>query len=381
MGRPVKPIENPADVDRIRDMLADRPRDRLLFDVCTRTGLLLGEVLAWTKDRVAVVEVDQPLPGASSPEVVMTDLLHHSLHSYLNTVDLAGDDFIFKSRKGDRALDATSVSHLARKWFREAGLEGLTGVKSLRKTWAVHYAGNSGPGGESTGEAGPSFGRVETATLRDVVRTELLRAILSGRLAPGERLFIKRIAQEMKVSPMPVRDALARLEASGFVTWTRSRAYVVQALDWDRFREIARLRKILEPMAAETACRERPEETFRALTGIHTRLTGVVEASGREDIDLVMSLNKEFHFTLYRASKMPVLMEMISGLWDKVSPYLFLVARESKSYDLAGGGLRHHLRMMESVRRGDCRAVVKWVVTDIDYSASIARAEFIKGRG
>src|SRR5215207_5753378 len=50
----------------------------------------------------------------------------------------------------------------------------------------------------------------------------ILRSILDGEYEPGERLVIERLARELGVSVVPVREAIRRLEADGYVTFTRN---------------------------------------------------------------------------------------------------------------------------------------------------------------
>ncbi|HEY8731130.1 MAG TPA: GntR family transcriptional regulator, partial [Candidatus Limnocylindria bacterium] len=50
-------------------------------------------------------------------------------------------------------------------------------------------------------------------SIEEVVTTALRDAILSGELRPGERLLQEQLADQLRVSRIPLRDALRRLEA------------------------------------------------------------------------------------------------------------------------------------------------------------------------
>ncbi len=63
-------------------------------------------------------------------------------------------------------------------------------------------------------------------SLREQVRA-LLRDILSGVYAPGERLVEMKIARTLGTSQAPVREALRELEAIGFITSQPHRGAVV----------------------------------------------------------------------------------------------------------------------------------------------------------
>lgn len=60
----------------------------------------------------------------------------------------------------------------------------------------------------------PSVGRV---ALADHVYDALYRNMLIGAIGPGERLNIDQLARDLHVSPTPLREALARLEAEEVV--------------------------------------------------------------------------------------------------------------------------------------------------------------------
>lgn len=64
---------------------------------------------------------------------------------------------------------------------------------------------------------------VAIALLRDEAHERLRKAILDGRLEPGARLRPDELAQELGLSRMPVREALARLRDEGLVE-TRPRS-------------------------------------------------------------------------------------------------------------------------------------------------------------
>ena len=54
-------------------------------------------------------------------------------------------------------------------------------------------------------------------TKQGMVYAALREAIMRGELPPGRRLIIAEIAQRLRVSPIPVREALQSLQAEGLV--------------------------------------------------------------------------------------------------------------------------------------------------------------------
>src|SRR6266568_2291265 len=86
-----------------------------------------------------------------------------------------------------------------------------------------------------------------TEALIDVLRGH----ILSGELAPGQRLNLDEIAEQSGVSRMPVRDALKQLEAEGLVNIYPQRGIEVSALNVDDITQMFGIRIVLEQKAVE----------------------------------------------------------------------------------------------------------------------------------
>ncbi|MGE5542255.1 MAG: GntR family transcriptional regulator, partial [Bacillota bacterium] len=61
---------------------------------------------------------------------------------------------------------------------------------------------------------------VEHKTKSGIVYESLKSAIVGGDLAPGTRIIIRDVANELNVSEIPVREALRRLEADGLIKCT-----------------------------------------------------------------------------------------------------------------------------------------------------------------
>jgi DNA-binding GntR family transcriptional regulator len=96
----------------------------------------------------------------------------------------------------------------------------------------------------------------ERQPLTDDVHDVLVDMLMKHALAPGARLSIEALARTMGVSPTPVREALARIEATGLVLKSPHRGYMVSPLlTFDELRSLIELRLLVEPAAAAAAAR------------------------------------------------------------------------------------------------------------------------------
>jgi len=89
--------------------------------------------------------------------------------------------------------------------------------------------------------------------LTQLVVDALREKILSGAIAPGERLVEGRLSEEFSVSRMPVREALRQLAACGLVTIEPRRGASVTQFERGQLRELVEVRATLEALNAKLA--------------------------------------------------------------------------------------------------------------------------------
>lgn len=135
--------------------------------------------------------------------------------------------------------------------------------------------------------------------LGDLVANEIRAAILSGAIAPGERLKQEKLAEDLNVSRIPVREALQTLEAEGLIDSFPGRGSRVAEVSPGDAADVLTVRGTLEGLAARLAAARVTSEHIEALRD-------VVEA-GRmatldEDHSLASDLHTRFHLELARAS-------------------------------------------------------------------------------
>src|ERR1700721_193515 len=96
---------------------------------------------------------------------------------------------------------------------------------------------------------------IESRSLSEQVTNEIRRSIVAGALAPGQSLSLRKLAEQLDVSFIPVRDALRVLEAEGLVVNPPGRSATVAPLDLAEFHAIYRVRRLLEPDLARRSVR------------------------------------------------------------------------------------------------------------------------------
>lgn len=92
-------------------------------------------------------------------------------------------------------------------------------------------------------------------SLPQLVYERLREQIVSGSLAPGQRLIERELADALKVSRVPLRAALPRLEADGLIKILPRRGAVVTQFSMRDIAELFDLWEVLEVMATRRAAR------------------------------------------------------------------------------------------------------------------------------
>lgn len=154
----------------------------------------------------------------------------------------------------------------------------------------------------STMDALPTLGSGARTMLADEVYAVLQQAILDGTLLPNARVNAGELARRFDVSPTPVREALARLEADGLVEKHPLKGYrTTDLLNPLQLRDLFELRLLLEPGTAAHAASRRFEADVEAL---HAEVAYARQAIGRPDAYALLSQHDvRLHDLVFRAAK------------------------------------------------------------------------------
>ena len=155
-----------------------------------------------------------------------------------------------------------------------------------------------------------------------ITRT-LADRIVSGALAPGERLRQDHIAAEFRASHVPVREAFRRLDAQGLVVIEPRRGVRVASLDPADVVEVAEMRAALEALALRHAL---PRLTAGDVATARSALNA--EARSGDDLPALEEANRRFHAGLVAPCGMPRLIAAIADLHRASARHLFAAWRD-----------------------------------------------------
>ena len=146
--------------------------------------------------------------------------------------------------------------------------------------------------------------------------------ILAGAFVPGVSVTLRGIAEQLDVSPTPVREAIRRLSAEGALEVLGNRRITVAQMTPSRLRELSYARLALEPELAEMAFKQLNTKHIKALRSIDNELNQSL-ISG--DVDRYIECNRRFHFGIYQLADSPVLLPLVKSLWLQFAPFTRIV--------------------------------------------------------
>lgn len=152
----------------------------------------------------------------------------------------------------------------------------------------------------------------------EVVYRTLREAIVRDVFEEGERLQDRILARMLGVSRTPVREALQRLEAEGFVKTLPRLGLVIAEITPQDIEDIYAIRIALEGVAARLAAERATATEVDLLAALNAR---IAEATARNDLEAMSALNKEFHMAIYRAARNSRLMDLLNILHDAVQRF------------------------------------------------------------
>ena len=190
-------------------------------------------------------------------------------------------------------------------------------------------------------------------------------AIVSGQYAPGTQLVERLLAEELGISRTPVRDALARLVAEGFVEQMPNLGVFVRKLDRHEAIQLVELRQVLESGAAALAAGQISRDQGDELIGLAEELDRAQVEFHAAHAALPLDLDTQFH------QRVCVLAQN-----DEISRILFTAGTVYLAFAPAArlsrpGRFSDHVAVARAIARGDRRAAQDAMWTHFDISLAL----------
>ena len=191
----------------------------------------------------------------------------------------------------------------------------------------------------------------------------LRRAILSGELAPGEKLRAERLAEQWGVSATPLRESFQRLAGDGLVVIEPQRGARVAPIDSSLALNVYEMRLLLDPAAL------RASMLAVAADGDEGHAARVAEALRRLEVRHRTLLafhdaHRAFHLTLVERCPNPLLLQQVTSLLDQSQRYQLSTTPSA----LRGDPHAEHRELARTVADGDVEAAVRTLTAHLRHT-------------
>ena len=191
-----------------------------------------------------------------------------------------------------------------------------------------------------------SIGKDDLRPMRDIVYEHLRDAILSNALNRGDRLIEMAIADQMRTSRTPVREALSRLQSEGLVEYEPRKGIVVTGISCEDAVEIYDIREVLDGLAVRLACKRFQPEEIAVLKNLIEEMENAIE---RKSFQEIIVLHNEFNEKILTVAKSKTLTHISRNLTDYLSSFRAITLKRSNRPKEA---VAEHREIVNAIERG-----------------------------
>lgn len=130
----VQPLKDKRDIERMKQALADNPRNLLLFTIGINTALRISDILPLKAGDISDTHIVIREKKTRKPKRIK---INEAIRAVMPP-NLSPDDYLFPSRRGNKPIGRVQAWRILNSAADEAGINADIGTHSLRKTFAYH---------------------------------------------------------------------------------------------------------------------------------------------------------------------------------------------------------------------------------------------------
>ncbi len=210
---------------------------------------------------------------------------------------------------------------------------------------------------------GPAIAVRENLSQRAYLR--IRSSLIHSELRPGQRLVLRPLAAELRLSPTPVREALLRLVSEQALALDERGTAIVPVIGLEEFREIMEIRCDLEGRAASKAAHR---ATTLEVEQIALLVRAFHDAVASGDRLAMLGSNADLHRVVCRTARAPLILRILEGIWMRIGP-VYAVQSEEPASAQGEDGVHPHDSLLAALREHDGDAARDAIVTDVRRSS------------
>jgi DNA-binding GntR family transcriptional regulator len=191
---------------------------------------------------------------------------------------------------------------------------------------------------------------LEPPSLVDLSMRRLRSEILSGILAPGERLVEEQLTQQFGISRAPLREALRQLAEQGLVEHLPRRGARVAVLSAEDADELFGLRDLLERYAVDLAFARPQPVSLDGLTAAWEEMASAARTGNAYEEN---DAHQRFHVEVVALAGRRHLLQAFEPVILKLQLHMATNIRLEAEQQNAAEGVERHRRLLDAIATGD----------------------------
>ena len=199
--------------------------------------------------------------------------------------------------------------------------------------------------------------------MSEFIYYSLKENIINNKLKANQRINEKEICEEFKVSRTPVREAVLRLAAEGFVQIDSHRRAIVREISYEELKEIYQVLGALDRLAVSRSVGNMTPQSIKKLERIIMKME---KNSTVDSIEKYLELNKEFHNEIWKAVDNKFLLRTLISVREKIFRYNYVQIYAFKKPGALQKSLKQHKELLQALINQDKLELMDLIVKHRD---------------
>ena len=174
--------------------------------------------------------------------------------------------------------------------------------------------------------------------------------VLSGELLPGQKVTQGALADQLQVSRIPIREALATLQAEGVLVHKPNSGFTVARFSAEDLSEIYLMRRLLETELLNSI-----DLAAVDVDGMRRLYDQMADVGTPETRETYQQLNTDFHFVLFNASPLELVRQELARLWHMSGFYRLIYLYQDAMFTQLQ---RDHRQIISAVKARDLERLI-----------------------
>lgn len=196
-------------------------------------------------------------------------------------------------------------------------------------------------------------------TMSEFIYIKLKESIINNELKANQRINEKELVNYFKISRTPIREAVLRLEAKGFVRIDSYRRAIVREISYKGLLEIFQVLGALDRLAVSQAVDNLTPQNIGKLEGFVEKMEKYCSLNS---IEKYFEFNEKFHAEIWKAVSNELLLEILHSVRDRMRRYTYARILAFKKPEALEKSMKQHKAILSAIKRKDKEKLKKMIV-------------------